>query len=96
MAKSKVEIHRVEEVRKTIGGVFKFPVAERRQERVLSDEEFNAYDGVPNLGDGTDESDDAGLAIDADSDADNQPAEADVPSAGAEATTTGVDTRGFG
>ena len=49
---------------------------------------------MPELGDG--DSDDEGLPTDANSDADNQPAEADVPSAGAEAPNSGVDTSGFG
>ena len=62
-----------------------FPVAERRQERAPEDEELNAYEDMPDLGECSD--DDEGLPTDADSDADNQPAEADVPSAGAEVPT---------
>ncbi len=61
---------------------------------MLRDEELNAYEGMPELGDG--DSDDEGLLTDAYSDADNPQTEADVPCAGAEAPTTGVDTRGFG
>ena len=68
-----------------------FPVAERRQEQILKDEECNAYDDMPTIGDGNDEIDDDG-PTDADSDADNQPTEASIPSAGTEAATTGVAT----
>ena len=96
MVRFKVKVHRVKDVLKHLSGVFISPVAERRQKRIPKDEEFNAYEGMPTLGDGNDESDDEGLPTDADSNADNQPTEADVPSAGTVAPTTGVDTRGFG
>ena len=38
--------------------VCSFPVADRRQERVLKDEELIAYEGMPELGDDQDDSDD--------------------------------------
>mgnify|MGYP000576980303 CR=1 FL=1 len=60
------------EVLKYLSGPLASPVAERRQERVLKDEEFSAYEGMPNLGDGNGGRDDDGLPTDADSDADNQ------------------------
>ena len=86
-------IQRIKEVMGSLSGAFASPVAERRRERELKDEEVNAYEGMLELGDG---SDDEGLPTDADSDADDQPAVADAPSPGAVAPTTGVDTRGFG
>ena len=77
--------------------MFIFPVTERHQERVLTDEELNAYEGMPELGDGdSDGDDDVGLPTDADSDADKTTSRGRRAICGGGGTYDGVDTRGFG
>ena len=60
VVKSKAKIHRVKRCWKTLGK-FVFPVAERRKERLLKDEDFDAPDELPDL---VDTSDDEGAGLD--------------------------------
>ncbi len=88
MVKSKVKIHRIKEALKNHSGKFVFPVAERRRERLLKDEDFDAPEELPDL---VDTSDDEGPPM-GQPPTDN-PADADELSAKAEVPPTGTDTR---
>ncbi len=86
----------------------RFPVAERRKERMLKDQDFNAPEETPELVDSHDESmfdlvdtsDDEGDDAEANepsADVEARPnAKAQTPSAGAKAPTAGIDSRGLG
>jgi hypothetical protein len=54
---AKMKTHRIKEVLNNLSGVFVFPVAERRKERILKDQDFNAPEEMPERA----ESDDEGM-----------------------------------
>ena len=77
-----VKVHRIKEVLRNLSGILGFPVAERRKERMLKDQDFNAPEETPELAEGDDE----GMPDPVDtSDDEGDDAEVDEPSAGAEA-----------
>ena len=79
---AKAKVHRIREVLKNISGIYVLPVAERRRERILKDQDFNAPEEMPEIV----ESDDEGIPDLVDtSDDEGDDAEANEPSAGAEA-----------
>ncbi len=84
------------------------PVAERRRERTLKDQDFDAPaempeivegddDGMPDLADASDYEDNNAVANAPSAEAEVRPnAEATGSAAGADAPTLGTDTRGLG
>ncbi len=103
-----MKFHRVREVLKNLSGTFVFAVVERRKQRILKDQDFDAPASMPEIVEIV-ESDDEGMPglADASDDEDNT-SEADAPSAEAEvrpnaeapgttaaveAPTPGADTR---
>ncbi len=107
---AKVKVHRIKEALSNLSGIYVFPVVERRKERMLEDQDFNAPGEIPELAESDDEgmpdlvdtSDDEGDDAEADEPSagaearPNAEAEAEKPSVGAEAPPAGADTRGFG
>ncbi len=103
-----VRAHRIKEVLRRLSGIFVFPVAERRRERILKYQDFNAPEelreldesddeGILDLADTSDDEGDAAEANEPSAGAEVRPnAEETSPSAGAEAPTPGTDTRGLG